>query len=100
MIRRNSSGEYEFKLNYPSAQEVVLVGDFEACDQVQIPMARSPSGDWVCRLHLREGVYHFKYWVDGNWCLDEEPFATPAASFLTSSLVVRDQQGTPYAYMG
>ena len=100
MTRRYPSGEYEFKLNYPSAHEVVLVGGFEACEQLQVPMARSPSGDWICRLNLHEGVYHFKYWVDGDWCLDEDHCVTPAASFLTSSLVVRDQEHLSYAYTG
>ena len=100
MTRRYPSGEYEFKLNYPSAREVVLVGDFDAREELQVPMARSPSGDWVCRLNLHEGVYHYKYWVDGDWCLDGDRRATPAASFLTSALVVRNDEAASYAYMG
>ncbi len=100
MIRRYKTGEYEFTLSCPSAREVVLVGDFEAGGQLQVPMARSPSGEWVSRLHLREGVYHFKYWVDGDWCLDEDPCPTPAASFLTSSLVVHDPDAASAAWLG
>jgi len=42
MTRRYPSGEYEFKLSYPSAREVVLVGDFDAYGESQVPMARSP----------------------------------------------------------
>ena len=100
MTRRNPNGEYEFRLNYPSAQEVVLVGDFDPNRHSQVPMTRSPSGEWVCRLKLREGVYHFKYWVDGNWCLDEDARATPAASFLTSALVVHNEGTASFAYVG
>ena len=100
MTRRSPSGEYEFKLNYPSAEEVVLVGDFDPQNQAQVPMARSPSGEWSCHLNLRDGVYHFKYWVDGKWCLDEDPCATQAASFLTSALVVHNAQAASYCYLG
>jgi 1,4-alpha-glucan branching enzyme len=100
MTKRSTNGEYEFRLNYPTAQEVVLVGDFEPCRESQVAMSRSPSGEWTCRLQLRDGVYHFKYWVDGNWCLDEESCATPAASFLTSTLVVHNEGSSSFAYLG
>ncbi len=100
MTRRSPSGEYEFKLRYPSAQEVLLVGDFEPAREAQVPMARSPEGEWTCRLNLRDGIYHFKYWVDGNWCLDEDPQANPAASFLSSALVVNNQANSSACYVG
>ena len=100
MTKRNPNGEYEFRLNYPSAREVVLVGDFDPIRQSQVPMSRSPSGEWICRLSLREGIYHFKYWVDGNWCLDEDDRATPAASFLSSVLMVRSEGPPSFAYVG
>ncbi|HSW47267.1 MAG TPA: glycogen-binding domain-containing protein [Phycisphaerae bacterium] len=100
MIRRNSNGEYEFRLNLPAAHEVMLVGDFEPVAPSQVPMSRSPSGDWVCKLQLCEGVYHFKYWVDGKWCLDGDARTTPAASFLTSTLVVHDEHAVSFGYSG
>ncbi len=106
MPRRDPSGEYEFRLNCPSAHEVVLVGDFHARrvsvarSPEEVPMSPSPSGDWRCRLNLPEGVYQFGYRVDGNWCLEEEGCATAAPSFLTSSLIVRDEEVPADAYMG
>ncbi len=101
MIKRHPGGEFEFSLEHPAAHEVFLVGNFdrrpgEAC----VPMARTTSGEWICRLPLREGVYQFKYWVDGQWCLDEDPRASQAAPFLTSSLMVTEQSTTPYSYVG
>ena len=100
MITRGTNGEYEFRLHYPSAREVVLVGDFEPSGPSQVAMSRAPSGEWTCRMQLRDGVYHFKYWVDGRWCLDEEGHASPAASFLTSTLMVRHEGSPSYAYLG
>ncbi len=106
MTRRHTSGEYEFCLNCPSAREVVLVGDFHRCPArrperpSEVAMARSPSGDWRCRVMLSAGVYEFRYRVDGNWCLDGDGASTPAAAFLTSSLVVRDEEIPAEAYVG
>ena len=49
---------------------------------------------------LPDGVYEFKYWVDGNWCLDEDPNASDAAAFLTSSVMVKSECSTEWAYVG
>jgi 1,4-alpha-glucan branching enzyme len=80
MIKRQPGGEYEFRLEHPAAHEVFLVGNFdrrpgEAC----VPMARTASGEWTCRLPLKEGVYEFKYWsmVNGAWTRIRAPRRLP-----------------------
>jgi hypothetical protein len=102
MIRRKANGEYEFRLRSPSSHEVVLVGDFGGYRQAesQTPMARSPSGDWICHLDLSDGAYRFKYWVDGGWRLDEDDCVTSVASVLTSTMLVHHDESQSYAYVG
>lgn len=100
MIKRNRNGEFEFRLNRPDAEEVYLVADFGDFGPSNVPMARTKSGEWVCRVQLDEGTYQFKYWADGKWCLDEDPEAEAAAPFLSSSLMVTHHSTAMPAYLG
>ena len=47
-------------------QEVFLAGTFS--DWEELPVERSPSGDFVLALTLEPGHYSYKYKVDGKWC--------------------------------
>lgn len=46
-------------------QEVFLAGTFS--DWEELPVERSPSGDFVLALTLEPGHYSYKYKVDGKW---------------------------------
>ncbi len=100
MFRRLDDGRYEFRLQQEKANEVYLVVDFPAYEQTRIPMTRSRSGEWVCRVSLPDGAYFFRYWVDGHWCLDEAPHECDAAAFMTSSVMVKSQTSPEWAYVG
>ena len=100
MFRRLEDGRYEFRLHPPDAKQVYLVGDFPSSEQTRIPMSRSGSGDWVCRMRLPDGSYEFRYWVDGRWCLDEDQHISEAAAFVTSAVMVKSQSSPEWAYLG
>ncbi|MDT5158123.1 MAG: hypothetical protein QOC99_151 [Acidobacteriota bacterium] len=63
-------GNVTFRLKgYADASIVVLTGSFNNWSQSQLVFGRE-SGEWVCRVDLDPGVYHYKFIVDGNWLLD------------------------------
>ena len=81
MVIRLGSNEQEFRLHRPSAQCVYLVGDFNGWHPTSLPMTREGRGDWVCRLHLPDGVYQFRYLVDGEWFTDFAAFGIEHCPF-------------------
>jgi hypothetical protein len=63
-------GNTTFRLKgYAEASIVVLTGSFNEWNQSQLVFGRE-GGEWVCRVDLDPGVYHYKFIVDGNWLLD------------------------------
>jgi len=88
-------GGVEFRLCRPKARQVYLVGDFNGWQELSQPMTRSKEGDWVCRLPLSEGVYQFKYLVDGEWVSDGAPVGLGWAPFECSSLTVMQPADSP-----
>jgi hypothetical protein len=63
-------GNTTFKLKgHADASVVVLTGTFNDWNQSQLLFARE-GDEWVCRLDLDPGVYHYKLIVDGDWLLD------------------------------
>ncbi len=95
MVARDLEGEVEFRLHNPSARQVYLVGDFNGWQECSLPMTRQQSGEWVCRLHLPEGVYQYKYLVDGEWCLDSDPVGIGWAPFGCNSVMVMHTGDVP-----
>jgi len=88
MVIHKGSGEIEVRVRRPGARQVFLAGDFNNWDESALAMKRTPNGDWVCRLRLGEGVYQFKYCVDGEWCLDEGSLEADPFPFGCHSMVV------------
>jgi hypothetical protein len=63
-------GNTTFRLKgYADASVVALAGTFNGWSQSQLLFGRE-GGEWVCRIDLDPGVYHYKFVVDGNWLLD------------------------------
>jgi 1,4-alpha-glucan branching enzyme len=56
-----------FSFNSPSAQQVLLVGDFTGWEQAPLPMKKSKGGSWSKTLSLIPGEYHYRLLVDGQW---------------------------------
>ncbi len=61
---------YRFELNdYPSAEKVVLSGNFNNWDEEEIVLQKGDNG-WFIDVFVREGSYQYKYIVDDFWVLD------------------------------
>lgn len=60
-----------FKLYAPKAQDVHLVGSFNnwGVDGNSL-MKKLDSGSWIKIIPLAEGIYHYKFAVDGVWIED------------------------------
>ncbi len=63
-----------FKLrqtNYMYARLITIAGDFNNWNPIIHPFVKQ-NGEWVCRLKLKPGRYHYKFVIDGVWTLDPE----------------------------
>jgi 1,4-alpha-glucan branching enzyme len=96
MVFNKGQGEVEVRVRRPNAHRVFLAGDFNNWNKSTLAMTPTRNGDWVCRLKLPEGVYQFKYWVDGTWYLDNSSRAADPFPFGCHSLIVNDA-GAPAA---
>ncbi len=63
-----SQGTQQVSLTVPSpyAQQVTLVGDFNDWRKDATPMRRISSGDWAATIYLPEGVYEYKFLMNGS----------------------------------
>jgi 1,4-alpha-glucan branching enzyme len=77
----------KFRLFSPGANEVQLVGDFTCWRTGQIRMTRSVGGYWNAEIPLAEGIYHFRYQVDGQWVADESVCKVDDGPFGVDSVV-------------
>lgn len=60
------------KLNYPDAREVFIAGDFNNWSKDQAFAMNQSNGSWMKRLSLKNGQYHYRFIVDGQWITDPE----------------------------
>jgi CubicO group peptidase (beta-lactamase class C family) len=66
----NHSGNTTFMLkDYPYARSVQLTGDFNNWNRLTCPMIRE-NGQWIGRVDLDPGTYHYKFIVDGIGIID------------------------------
>ncbi len=59
-----------FSISAPEDAEVELIGDFNDWDTASTPLAYSGDGVWEASIDLEEGVYEYKFVVDGKQRLD------------------------------
>ena len=59
-----------FSLDARHAQQVSLVGDFNAWDPGKHPMKRDADGLWEKTVILEPGTYEYKFHQDGQWIAD------------------------------
>ena len=57
--------------NYMYANLITVAGDFNDWDTLMHPFIKQ-NGEWVCKLQLPPGRYHYKLIIDGIWTLDPE----------------------------
>ncbi len=63
-----------FKLrqtNYMFSNLITIAGDFNDWNTLSHPFIKK-NGEWVCKLKLDPGRYHYKFVIDGVWTLDPE----------------------------
>ena len=55
--------------NYKNAEKIVLSGSFNNWSEDKFKMKKTANG-WIFTTNLAGGKHHYKFIVDGNWCLD------------------------------
>jgi 5'-AMP-activated protein kinase regulatory beta subunit len=76
-----------FELNAPDANEVFLIGDFNAWSGDGIPLKKDKNGLWALGLELKPGKYEYKFIVDGKWQNDPTNIDTVLNSYGTFNSV-------------
>jgi 1,4-alpha-glucan branching enzyme len=76
-----------FELNAPYANEVLLIGDFNAWKAGGMPLKKNKNGLWKLELKLNPGKYEYKFIVDGKWQNDPANSNTVINSFGTTNSV-------------
>ena len=59
-----------FELQAPSAEEVVICGDFTEWESKARRLRRLKSGLWKATLKLPRGDHQYRFKVDGMWLND------------------------------
>ena len=60
----------QFMLEMPSAEQVILMGDFNQWNPNSHPMRKDENGIWRKTVMILPGRYEYRFWVDGEWCND------------------------------
>ena len=55
----------------PSAENVLLAGDFTDWEQHPISLKKQKDGSWKATIPLEPGTHEYRFLVDGQWCDDE-----------------------------
>lgn len=71
--KRNNTMTQSFQYYAPSARKIVLAGDFNDWSTDLMAMRKQTNGMWRIDLYLPNGIYEYKFIVDGDW--KEDPNA-------------------------
>ena len=72
-IAQPAKKKISFEMQAPSAQNVLLLGDFNQWDYKGIQMKRlKGNGNWKTSISLGPGTYQYKFLVDNHWAVDEK----------------------------
>jgi len=71
-ITDNSKKKEAFTYFAPSAENVLLVGDFTAWEQHPISLKKQKDGKWKAVVPLDPGSHEYRFMVDGQWQDDIE----------------------------
>jgi len=69
---RTTKQKVSFSYAAPSAQSVLLAGDFTGWQQAPLPMKKDKKGLWKKTVSLGPGRYEYRLLVDGEWRNDEK----------------------------
>jgi 1,4-alpha-glucan branching enzyme len=56
-----------FSFKAPTANSVLLAGDFTRWLKHPIPLHKQVNGVWTTTTPLAPGTYHYRFVVDGEW---------------------------------
>jgi 1,4-alpha-glucan branching enzyme len=56
----------------PTAENVMLAGDFTDWEQHPITLKKSKTGTWTATVPLEPGMHEYRFLVDGQWRDDAE----------------------------
>jgi len=68
----NTTKKQTFSFNAPTAQSVLLAGDFTHWLKSPIRLRKQPDGIWRATASLSPGTHYYKFVVDGEWREDPE----------------------------
>ena len=78
----------KFSIEAPEAQNVSLMGEFNAWNPKKHPMQNSGNGRWEKALLLPPGNYQYKFLVDGQWRGDLQNEQTCLNSYGTYNNII------------
>ncbi len=59
-----------FKYDNTEARQVFLAGSFNSWDPSVRPLKKDTKGTWKTTMMLPQGVYQYRFIVDGQWMED------------------------------
>src|SRR4051812_35429476 len=71
-VPANTKKKESFTYFAPSAENVMLVGDFTAWEQRPISLKKQKNGTWKAVVPLDPGSHEYRFMVDGQWQDDAE----------------------------
>lgn len=76
--QRIAKQKVTFLYHQPSAQTVLVAGDFTGWSQAPLSLKKDKSGVWKRTVSLPPGRYEYRLLVDGEWrddpqCADRNP---------------------------
>jgi 1,4-alpha-glucan branching enzyme len=73
--KNNGSSDSKKKESFtyfaPTAENVLLVGDFTRWEEKPIALKKTNGGKWTATVPLEPGVHEYRFKVDGEWRNDE-----------------------------
>lgn len=56
----------------PTAENVLLAGDFTDWEQHPVSLKKQKDGSWKATIPLEPGVHEYRFLVDGQWRDDDQ----------------------------
>jgi hypothetical protein len=76
-----------FSFVAPTAQQVLLVGQFTDWEKNPVALKRNKAGIWTAAVSLPPGKHEYRFLVDEQWCDDPECLARVQNQFGTENCV-------------
>ena len=63
----NSKKKEAFTYLDPTAESVLLLGDFTGWEENPVPLKKQKNGTWKASVELTPGAHEYRFKVDGQW---------------------------------